>query len=76
MKKIITICILFVNVTFAQTAEKKVWDLLLSNKREDARKLFDKELKAKMTTNVDYLIFYLKKPYLGYKKQTKFTYRR
>lgn len=56
MKKIIAICILFVNVTFAQTAEKKVWDLLLSNKREDARKLFDKELKAKMTTNVDYLI--------------------
>lgn len=56
MKKIVAICILFVNITFAQTAEKKVWDLLLSNKREDARKLFDKELKAKINTNVDYLI--------------------
>jgi thioredoxin-like negative regulator of GroEL len=56
MKKIIAICILFVNVTFAQTAEKKVWDLLLANKREDARKLFDKELKSKEETNVDYLI--------------------
>ncbi len=56
MKKIIAICILFVNVAFAQTSEKKVWDLLLANKREDARKLFDKELKSKEETNVDYLI--------------------
>ncbi|WP_395062299.1 transglutaminase domain-containing protein [Flavobacterium sp.] len=56
MKKIITICILFVNIAFAQTSEKKVWDLLLSNKREEARKLFDKDLKSKENSNVDYLI--------------------
>ncbi|MEC4003777.1 transglutaminase domain-containing protein [Flavobacterium sp. SUN052] len=56
MKKIIAFCILFVNVAFAQTAEKKVWDLLLSNKRDEARKLFDKELKSKEDSNVDYLI--------------------
>jgi len=56
MKKIIAICILFVNISLAQTSEKKVWDLLLANKREDARKLFDKELKSKEETNVDYLL--------------------
>lgn len=56
MKKLVAICILFVNVIVAQTSEKKVWDLLLANKREEARKLFDKELKAKINTNVDYLI--------------------
>jgi hypothetical protein len=56
MRKIIAICILFVNIAFAQTSEKKVWDLLLANKREDARKLFDKDLKSKEETNVDYLI--------------------
>ncbi len=56
MKKIIIICLLFVSISFAQTAEKKVWDLLLGNKREDARKLFDKELKSKISTNIDYLV--------------------
>lgn len=56
MRKFIAVLILFVNVAFAQTAEKKVWDLLLANKREDARKLFDKELKSKEDSNVDYLI--------------------
>ena len=50
MRKIIAICILFVNIAFAQTSEKKVWDLLLANKREDARKLFDKDLKSKEET--------------------------
>lgn len=40
----------------AQNAEKKVWDLLLSNKRTEARKLFDKDLKAKKDANIDYLI--------------------
>ena len=56
MKKIIIACLLLVSISFAQTVEKKVWDLLLSNKREDARKLFDKELKSKIATNVDYLL--------------------
>jgi len=56
MKKSIAICILFVNIAFAQTSEKKVWDLLLANKREDARKLFDKDLKSKMDSNVDFLL--------------------
>lgn len=56
MKKITIICLLLAQVVLAQTAEKKVWDLLLANKREDARKLFDKELKSKKETNPDYLI--------------------
>jgi predicted Zn-dependent protease len=56
MKKIIAVCILFVNLTLAQTTEKKVWELLLANKREDARKLFDKELKSKINENVDYFL--------------------
>ena len=56
MKKIIAFCILLVNVAVAQTTEKKVWDLLLSNKREEARKLFDKELKSKEESNVDFAV--------------------
>ena len=56
MKKIIAVCLLFVSISFAQNSEKKVWNLLLDNKREEARKVFDKELKSKIGTNVDYLI--------------------
>ena len=57
MKKVILLFSLFVSVVvFAQNSEKKVWDLLLSNKRIEARKLFDKDLKPKINTNIDYLI--------------------
>ena len=56
MKKIITICLLISQFIFSQTAEKKVWDLLLSNKRTEARKLFDKELKSKEAKSIDYFL--------------------
>lgn len=39
-----------------QTDDKKVWDLLLSNKRADARNLFDKTLKSKVNTKVEYFL--------------------
>ena len=57
MKKILLLFSLLISVTlFAQNSEKKVWDLLLSNKRSEARKLFDKDLKSQINTNIDYLI--------------------
>ena len=57
MKKIIVLFSLFISVTLsAQNSEKKVWDLLLSNKRSEARKLFDKDLKSQVNANIDYLI--------------------
>ncbi|MCZ8146002.1 transglutaminase domain-containing protein [Flavobacterium sp.] len=56
MKKIVIICLVLVQGLVAQTSEKKVWDLLLANKREEARKLFDKELKSKKETQTEYLI--------------------
>lgn len=57
VKKIIVLFSLLVSiVSFAQSSEKKVWDLLLANKRTEARKLFDKDLKSKKDSNVDYLI--------------------
>lgn len=56
MKKSLAIFILFVSTAFSQTSDKKVWDLLLANKRQEARNLFDKELKSKEDTNTDYLI--------------------
>lgn len=56
MKKFQFIFLLLSGILFSQNAEKKVWDLLLSNKREEARSLFNKELKSKEDSNVDYLI--------------------
>lgn len=57
MKKVIILFSLFISVAvFAQNSEKKVWDLLLLNKRSEARKLFDKDLKSQINTNIDYLI--------------------
>jgi hypothetical protein len=41
---------------WAQTPEKKVWDLLLANKRTEARKLFDKELKKQANTKLEYFL--------------------
>ncbi|MCF6128687.1 hypothetical protein L1S35_03330 [Flavobacterium sp. AS60] len=56
MKRLHIIFLLLSSIAFSQTAEKKVWDLLLANKREEARNLFNKELKSKKDSNVDYLI--------------------
>lgn len=56
MKKIYFLIVLFSSIVFSQTAEKKVWDLLLANKRDEAQNLFNKELKPKENSNVDYLI--------------------
>ena len=57
MKKItLLFCLLLSIVAFAQNSEKKVWDLLLANKRAEARKLFDKDLKSQIDKNIDYLI--------------------
>ena len=43
MKKFQILFLLFSTIALAQTAEKKVWDLLLANKRTEAQKLFEKE---------------------------------
>lgn len=56
MKKIIAICLLATQFLTAQTAEKKVWDLLLANKRAEARTLFDKNLKAQVSSKVEYFL--------------------
>ncbi|WP_162926951.1 hypothetical protein [Flavobacterium psychrotrophum] len=43
------IALLFLSTGFiyAQTPQQKVWDLLLQNKRIEARRLFDKDLKKR-----------------------------
>jgi len=56
MKKIQIFFLLFSTLAFAQTAEKKVWDLLLANKRTEAKKLFDKELKATAESKLEYFL--------------------
>lgn len=57
MKKIILLlCLLISAFAFSQNSEKKVWDLLLANKRSEARKVFDKDLKPQIDKNIDYLI--------------------
>ncbi len=57
MKKLFIIAsLLLVSAIFAQNSEQKVWNLLLSNKRIEARKLFDKDLKKSSKQNIDYLI--------------------
>ncbi|RKS02492.1 transglutaminase domain-containing protein [Flavobacterium sp. 102] len=56
MKKIQIFFLLFSTFMFAQTAEKKVWDLLLANKRTEAKKLFDKEFKTTSDTKVEYFL--------------------
>jgi hypothetical protein len=52
---VIVLFILMTGITSAQNAEK-VWELLLANKREDARKLFNKTLKEKTSTDVEALV--------------------
>jgi hypothetical protein len=56
MKKIIALCLLLTSLVQAQNIETKVWELLLNNKRTEARILFDKSLKKEMYSNIDYLI--------------------
>ena len=56
MKKIVILCLFITSIVFSQNSEKKVWDLLLANKRVEARKTFDKELKSQKDKNVDILI--------------------
>ncbi|MGL2966071.1 transglutaminase domain-containing protein [Flavobacterium sp. XGLA_31] len=53
MKKIITFCLFISQFALAQNTETKVWKLLLSNKRTEARKLFDQELKSKKNKTID-----------------------
>ncbi|WP_264521472.1 DUF3857 domain-containing protein [Flavobacterium sp. N1994] len=53
MKKTITICLLISQFVISQTTETKIWNLLLNNKRTEARKLFDQELKAKKNASID-----------------------
>jgi len=57
MKKIGFLCLFITQIFFAQTTEKKVWDLLLSNQRVEAKKLYDKEFKK--TSKNDLEIFLL-----------------
>ncbi|HOD11387.1 MAG TPA: hypothetical protein PKH91_11625, partial [Flavobacterium sp.] len=56
MKKIQIFFLLFSTIILAQTAEKKVWDLLLANKRTEAKKLFDKELGKSSETKIEYFL--------------------
>jgi hypothetical protein len=55
MKKIILGLLLFCNVVFAQQNYSKVLDLLLDNKREEARSLFDKQFANQKLNNIDLL---------------------
>lgn len=56
MKRILLLCLLVTQLVFAQTAEKKVWDLLLSNQRAEARKLYDKEFKKTGKSSLPYFL--------------------
>ncbi|RWW98856.1 transglutaminase domain-containing protein [Flavobacterium cerinum] len=55
MKKILLVLLLACNLTHAQNIQK-VWDLLLVNKREEARKLFNKDFGKKKDSDIDLLI--------------------
>lgn len=56
MKKLLFLTVLLtVHFISAQNSDK-VWDLLLNNKRNEARKLFDKELAKKKDADLDLLI--------------------
>lgn len=56
MKKIQILILFFSTMIFAQTAEKKVWDLLLANKRTEAKKLYDKEFKTTADSKLEYFL--------------------
>lgn len=58
MKRIFVfaICFLSLSTLFAQTKEQaRTWELLLNNKRNEARDFFDKKLKDKKTSNFESL---------------------
>ncbi|MBL7790056.1 MAG: hypothetical protein JNL75_09550 [Chitinophagales bacterium] len=50
---IIAICIYFPFTIFSQSDLSIVWDLLLNNKRKEAKILFDKKLKDKKLSDID-----------------------
>ena len=56
MKKylLIILCLLF-QISFAQQNAEKVWNLLLENKRDEARSLFDKNFGVKKTQDFELL---------------------
>ncbi|MDI9257019.1 transglutaminase domain-containing protein [Flavobacterium sedimenticola] len=56
MKKNLFLLLLFPALLLAQTSEKKVWDLLLANKRADAKKLYDKEFKTTSESKLEYFL--------------------
>lgn len=57
MKKLLLAIFVFVYAAgFSQKMEDKIWDLLLNNKRTEARSLFDKNLASKKTTNFEFLL--------------------
>lgn len=55
LKKGFFVCLLVLNFAAAQDNESKVWDLLMNNKRVEARQLFDEKLASK-TTSINQLI--------------------
>ena len=55
MKKMTFILLLLAHVVLAQDTGK-VWDLLLQNKRQEARKQFDKDFDRKKGSNIDLLV--------------------
>ncbi|WP_338378498.1 hypothetical protein [uncultured Flavobacterium sp.] len=55
MKKIILGLLMICNLSFAQQNYSKVLGLLLDNKREEARSLFDKQFASQKLNNIDLL---------------------
>lgn len=53
MRYSIVVFLLLAQLITAQNSEKKIWDLLLANKRTEACKLFDKDLKSQTDKNID-----------------------
>lgn len=45
--------LLLTNLSFSQTSEKKVWDLLLANNRTEARKSFDKDFRKSANSTIE-----------------------
>lgn len=56
MKKIVLLIVFFPCFLFSQNEEKKVLDLLLQNKRTEARKSFDKGVRTKSDLSIENLI--------------------
>lgn len=56
MRKIAIVLLFLVSCNMFAQDSNKVWDLLLLNKREEARQLFDKQLKKKMDSDIELLI--------------------